>query len=109
MSTQVKTPALVLKKINLPNSDQILTVFSLELGKLRLYAKGIKKITSKRLSHVQTGNLVNISCRRHHQFYYLQETGLISSFSRIKKDQNKIDALYLLLFILDRILPEEQK
>jgi recombinational DNA repair protein (RecF pathway) len=34
---------------------------------------------------------------------------LISGFSELKKDENKVGQLYLFLFVLDRLLPERQK
>lgn len=102
----LKTEAIVLKKTNLPNKDVIITFFSPLYGKLRVYAKGIKNITSRRQPHNQTGNLLNAIIRRKRDVYYLQETQLISAFSQIKKNSKKLSYLYCILFILDRLLPE---
>ncbi len=101
-----KTEAIVLKKINLPNKDAIITFFSPLYGKLRVYAKGIKQITSRRQPHNQTGNFLKAVIRRKNDTYYLQETQLISAFSQIRKNSKKLTYLYCMLFILDRLLPE---
>ncbi|PIP63744.1 hypothetical protein COW97_01050, partial [Candidatus Roizmanbacteria bacterium CG22_combo_CG10-13_8_21_14_all_34_12] len=58
-SRSLKTEAVVLKKKDLLNKDVLISVFSQDLGRLTLFAKGIKKITSRRSPHLQTGNLVN--------------------------------------------------
>ncbi|MCL4374395.1 DNA repair protein RecO [Patescibacteria group bacterium] len=108
MSAFLHTQAIVLKHRSLLNQDQVITVFSEPFGKLRLLAKGIRKITSRRLSHMQTGNLVRLGLQKRAQSYYLRDTALVSSFYRIKRSSAKTNRLYLLLFILDRVLAEDQ-
>ncbi len=108
MSRTFKTEAIVLKKRSLLNKDSIVTFFTREYGKVRSVAKGIKKITSRRLPHTQTANLLNIVLYNHHDRFYLQESHLISGFSEIKKNRAKMNNLYILLFIIERLLPENQ-
>lgn len=105
----IKTEAVVLRKRSLPNEDFILSFFTMELGKVTIFAKGIKKITSRRLPHLQTGNLVNTVLHQSKDHWYLQETTLISAFSKIKESSEKLNWNYALLFLVDRLLPEQQK
>lgn len=105
----IKTEGIVLRKRSLPNQDLIIDFFSKEKGKLIIFAKGIKKITSRRLPHTQTGNLINTVIYKKDDRLYLQETTLISGFSEIKKNQQKMDDLYFILFVVDRLAPENQK
>ena len=109
MSRSLKTEAIILKKKDLLNKDVLISVFSQDLGRLTLFAKGIKKITSRRSPHLQTGNLVNILVSHKNERYYLQESELLSGFSELKKDEKKVSNLYLFLFVLERLLPEQQK
>ena len=109
MTRTFKTEVIVLKKRNLLGKDLIITIFSRDRGKLKVFAKGIKKITSRRLSHIETGNLVEVLIYSKSERLYLQESKLISLFSQVKKDRQKLNQLYFILFILDRILPENQK
>lgn len=108
MKRTVKTEAIVLRKKSLPNQDKIITLFTNELGKVTAFAKGIKKITSRRLPHVQTANLINAVFYKKDSRFYLQETNLISGFSQIKNNSHKIQLLYLFLFVVERLLPENQ-
>ena len=108
MFRQLRTEGIVLRKRNLLGKDILLTFFSSEYGKIHAIAKGIKKITSRRASHVQTGNLVFIECYRKSDRLYLQHSRLISAFSQIKKSSKKMSLLYRCLFIIDRLLPELQ-
>jgi DNA repair protein RecO (recombination protein O) len=109
MSKLVKTEGVVLKKKSLLNKDYLVTIFTKDQGKIRVLAKGVKKITSRRLSHLQTGNLIESLLNQKNERLYLQETKIISGFSKIKKDKNKVKNLYLFLFIIDRLLAENQK
>lgn len=109
MTRILKTEALVLRKRSLMGKDNLITLFTKELGKINVFGKGIKKITSRRLPHVQTANLINVVVSQKDDRFYLQETTLISAFSQIKKDNKKIQSLYFLFFILERLLPENQK
>lgn len=108
MRQTIKTEALVLRKKSLLEKDIIYTFFSKDLGKIRVIAKGIKKITSRRSAHTQTGNLTAIELYAKGDIYYLQNTAIISAFSQIKSDVSKVNMLYRFLFILDRILPDSQ-
>ena len=105
----LKTEAVVLKKKSLLNRDVQISLFTEDLGRLTVFAKGVKKITSRRSPHLQTGNLINALLSSRNDHYYLQETHLISGFSELKKDENKVRQLYSFLFVLERLLPEQQK
>src|SRR3989344_8814120 len=108
MKRNIKIEAIVLKKRSLPNQYKIITLFTKELGKVSAFAKGIKKITSRRLPHVLTANLINTVLYKKDERFFLQETSLISGFSEIKKDQEKMQILYQFIFFLERLLPDSQ-
>ena len=109
MIKSFKTEGLVLRKRSLPNQDLILDFFSKEKGKLVVFAKGIKKITSRRLPHTQVGNLIKVVIEQQESRFYLQGSDLISAFSKIKNDESKLPFYYFSIFLVDRLLPELQK
>ncbi len=109
MARTLKTEAIVLKKKPLLNKDALVFLFSKEQGKIVASAKGIKKITSRRSPHLETGNLISAFFSRKGERLYLQETKLISGFSELKRDQKKISRLYQFFYILEKLLPENQK
>ncbi|MFA6017328.1 MAG: DNA repair protein RecO [Patescibacteria group bacterium] len=109
MQINFKTEAIVLKKKDLLNRDVLISLFTQDLGRLTVFAKGVKKITSRRSPHLQTGNLINVLLSHKHDHYYLQESELLSGFSELKKDEKKVNNLYSFLFVLERLLPEQQK
>lgn len=109
MARSLKTEAIVLRKKDLLNRDILISLFSEDLGRLTVFAKGVKKITSRRSPHLQTGNLINIIVSQKGDHYFLQESQLISGFATLKNNENKVKHLYQFLFVLDRLIPEQQK
>lgn len=109
MSSAIKTEAIVLKKNSLLGKHNLITLFSQGYGKIKVVAYGTKKITSRRLANLQTGNLLIIVADRKNNFLNLQENNLISAFLKIKKDKKKLNFLYFFFFILDKLLAENQK
>jgi len=87
----------------------IYVILTEENGKMRVFGKGIKKISSRRMPHLQTGNLITAVLRRTKDTYYLQETMLISAFSQIKQSSSKMGWLYPFLFMIDRLVPEMEQ
>ncbi|NTU46581.1 DNA repair protein RecO [Candidatus Roizmanbacteria bacterium] len=108
MRQVVQTEAFVLKKNRLTGADTIVTLFTKEQGKIISVAKGVKKITSRRAPHLQTGNLIRSTLASRHDTLYIQETTLISAFSSIKEDMKKMSILFIYYFVLERLLPREQ-
>jgi len=109
MAKQVKSEGIVLKKIGLLNKDYLVTIFTHDQGKTKVFAKGIRKITSRRLSHIETANLIQTILSVKNDRFYLQETKLVSGFAKIKDKPEKVDYLYQYFFVLERLLPENQK
>src|SRR3989344_2244184 len=107
MDDRIKTDGFVLKKKSLLHKDVLATFFSADFGKITAIAKGVKKLTSRRAAHIQTGTLINIQMQKSHEIWYLRSTELISGFIKVR-NKVKSDAVYLYLFTLDRLLPAEQ-
>ncbi len=107
MDSSVKTEAFVLKKKSLLRRDVVVTIFTEDFGKMTVIGKGVKKLTSRRAAHLQTGNLIRVHLQKSHDVWYLHTTELISGFTKVR-EKTKSDALYLFLYIIDRMLPSEQ-
>ncbi len=106
MPSKLKTQGIVLKKNELLNLDNLITIFTKDLGKIVVVAKGIKKLNSRRAPHIQTGNLIDLMLYSKNDRYYLQESSIISGFSKLKKDAKKISMIYYYFLIIDKLLPE---
>jgi len=98
--------ALVIKSINFSDSDKIFTLFVKDLGKISAKAKGIRKINSKRMSTLDTLNLVRVGLYGNSDIRTITETSLIFSFSNIKADLSKLKSAYYFLELINRLILE---
>ena len=106
MRQMFKTEALILNKKPLLEKNILLTFFTKDLGKIKVFAFGAKKITSRRLSYFENGNFLKIILEKKNDRFYLKEVSLIFGFLSIKEDKKKWPAFYLYFYILEKILPE---
>jgi len=106
--THLKTDAIVLRKRMLPSQDALFSLFTRDQGKVVAYARGVKKVTSRRLAHLQTGNYIEVILQVRADQAYIAQTSLYSGFSQLKAAPMALDALYRGLFCIDRLIPEGQ-
>jgi len=105
MHATIRFEGFVLKRKVLLDKDIFLTVFTKELGKIVLVAKGARTLTSRRAAHLQTGNLIKGNISSSHDRYFLQSTDLISGFLQLRTTPH-IDYIYSFLAVIDRLIPE---
>jgi len=98
-----KATGLIIKKSRNRENDQLLVIYTKELGKVMVSARGSQKITSRRLGAIDTLNFVSIVVREHHPFYTLKEVSLISSLQTLKTDYQKKRRLLYILEVIDKL------
>lgn len=99
-----KLTGLIIKRSNFGDASKYLTVFSREQGKIRLVAKGIRKIKSRRAPHLELFNLTLLQVYKD----IIVEAKIINDFSKLKSDLKITGYLFYLAEVLDKILPEHQ-
>ena len=101
--------AIVLSRKNYGEADRIVTVFSKEFGKLRLMAKGIRRITSKRAPHLEV--FTKLTCLVHagKTMDSITETLSIESYPKIRTDLDRVSVAYLLCELVDTLMGEKQE
>lgn len=104
-----KTEGIIIKRRNIGEADRILTIFTKDQGKLQVKAKGVRKITSKRSSHIELLNYVYISLQRGYTAPILTEVQSLESFSEIKIDLKKVGIAYHICELIDGLCPENQE
>lgn len=103
-----KTEGIVIKRRNFNEADRIITIFTKEYGKMQLKAQGVRKIVSKRSSHIELLNLVSISFYRGSKLPVLVEAQSVYDFSLIKEDLEKTGLAYHLCELVDGLTAEDE-
>lgn len=103
-----KLHGLILKRTNFGEADKILTLFSQERGKIKVLAKGIRRIKSRRAPHLELFNQVELILHDRKTFSTITEAKVINNFSLLKSDLKLSGYLFYLSEVIDKILPEHQ-
>lgn len=104
-----KSEGIILKRKNFGESDRLITVLTKDHGKLQLKASGVRKITSRRASHIELLNHVAISIHKGKAAPILTEAMTIQNYSDIKNDLRRVGLAYHICEIVDALCAENQE
>lgn len=103
-----RVEGVILGRTNFAELDRILTVFSKEKGKIKVMAKGVRKITSRRGGSLDLFNWVLLSLSRGRTFGIVTEVELIDSFPTLREQLELVGQAYYLVELVDKLCPEGQ-
>lgn len=102
-----KDEGIILKKTKLLKGKKLIHIFTKTKGKLILTYHGSSSIKSRRISHLETMNLIKFSSRISKGYFTLQETEVVLPFEYIKSNEFLLKKIYEVLGVLNSILPEQ--
>ncbi len=108
MATRYRTQALVLKKTDRGEADQIITFYTKEFGKLQILGKAIRKIKSKLKSATELFYLTEIEFIQGRTFKTLTDAREISSFRSFRDDFEKMRAAFKISGVADKKIVGEE-
>ena len=100
---------IILKRKNIGEADRILTVFTREQGKIQIKAKGVRKIASKRASHIEPLNIATLTLYKGTGMPILTEATATEQFSEVKTELSRIGFAYHICELVDGLCPENQE
>ncbi len=103
-----KTEGIILKRTNFGEADRIITVFSKKYGKVKIMAKGVRRITSKRGPNIELFNLVTLYIHRGRTFDILTEAQAQETFPKIRGNLNLVGLAYYVCELVDGLCAEHQ-
>lgn len=98
----------VVKRVNLGEADRFVTILTQNNGKVEVLAKGVRKITSRRASHIELLNLVRFNSVKTSKNFILTEIDLINSFENKKETLHQFEIMFLLCELIDNLCPYGQ-
>lgn len=106
-----KTEGIILKRRNAGEADRILTVLSKESGKIQVKAPGVRRIPSRRSSHVELLNLSQLTLYGNSKTFMpiVTEAQTLEDFSPIKDNLCKIGYAYYICELISGLCPENQE
>lgn len=105
----IKLDGIILKRKSIGEADRILTIFSRQFGKMQIKAKGVRKISSKRASHIEPLNTTVMTIYKGQGVPVLLEVQAGEQFSSLKEDLKKLAFAYHICELIDGLCPENQE
>lgn len=103
-----KTEAVVITHRDYGEADRILKVFTPELGKITILAKGVRKSGSRKAPHIEPFTHSSFILAKGQSFWILTQADSINIFNGIYEDLQKTGMAAYLLELADRLTVEEQ-
>ncbi len=100
---------VILKRKSVGEADRILTIFTRQFGKIRVIAKGVRKIQSKRAPHLEIFRRIRFSTTKSTPVDYLTEVESIgdSQFSLV--NLRSVNGAYYICELIDAFMPEKME
>ncbi len=105
----IKTEAIILKTTDIGEVNRFLTIYSKELGKIRVIARGVKKKESKLRCHLEPLSYNHLILVEGKSFRIVKDAVLADEFLKIKKDLEKIKIAQKITELIDEAIVGEEK
>ena len=102
-----RVEAIVLRHINWGEADRILTLFSLEMGKLRALAKGVRKPRSRKAGHLEPFTRVSLQLARARDLPIITQAETLEAYIPLREDLLMPTYAAYVVELLDRFTYEE--
>jgi DNA repair protein RecO (recombination protein O) len=97
---------IILARRNFGEADRILSVFSKDMGRIFLIAKGIRRPASKKRGHVEIFTHLKYQAVSGKSLPIMTEAEVISDFKKVRKSLNKISLAYYFMEVTGKITHE---
>ncbi|MFA5023634.1 MAG: DNA repair protein RecO [Patescibacteria group bacterium] len=108
MDETKNTPALILNRQPYRENDSLVTVYTLNFGKLSLVARGTKKLQSKLAGHLEPISLADILIIKGKSFDYIGSAIVRDAYLGLKDDLNKLYYAGRAIAWFNRLVKENQ-
>ena len=101
--------AIILKKKEIGETDRLYTVYTKEAGKLKLVARGVRKLEAKLASQLETMNIVSLSVQRGRGQGKISGAIAEESLLSVRRDEATVFEILQALNVFERLVGLEEK
>ena len=102
-----RVEAVVLRHQDWGEADRILTLYCLELGKIRALAKGVRKMHSRKAGHLEPFTRVSLLLAQGRDLMLITQAEAIDLYLPMREDLTRIGYASYIVELLDRFSYEE--
>ncbi len=102
-----RVEGVVLRRQNLGEADRLTTIFTLERGKMRLLAKGVRRPASRKAGHLEPFSRVALLVARGRNLDLVTQAEALESYPALRQDLDLLARGSYVVELLDRFSVEE--
>lgn len=103
----LRVEAIVLHHVNWGEADRLLTVFSRSHGKLRVIAKSVRKMQSRKAGHLEPFSHSTLMLAKAHDLWIVTDAETIDGFTPLREDLQLMTHASYVIELIDRFTFEE--
>jgi DNA repair protein RecO (recombination protein O) len=103
----LRVEAVVLRHMDWGEADRLLWLFTRELGKVRVVAKGVRKLHSRKAGHLEPFTRVGLLLARGREMMIVTQAEAIDTFPLLRDDLLQMGYASYVVELLDRFTYEE--
>ncbi|TET84317.1 MAG: DNA repair protein RecO [Anaerolineales bacterium] len=103
-----RTEAVVLRRQDLGEADRLLVAYSLDRGKLRLIAKGVRRPRSRKAGHLEPFTRVQLLLARGRELDIITQAEAIEMYPGVREDLIHLGQAAYVVELLDRFTVERE-
>lgn len=105
----LKDTAFVIRRVNSGEKDRFVTLFTKDNGKIEVFAKGVRALTSRRAASLEPLNLIHFQAVQSHANYVLTEVQLVNSATSLKDSLENLKLAFLVCELIDKLTRSWQR
>jgi DNA repair protein RecO (recombination protein O) len=102
-----RVSAVVLRHSELGEADRLLTLYTREHGKMRVVAKGARKVTSRKAGHLEPFTHVTLQLAKGRDLMIVTQAETVNAFLGIGENLTKMGYASYVIELLDRLVYED--
>jgi DNA repair protein RecO (recombination protein O) len=102
-----RTPAVILKRMDLGEADRIVTLYTRDVGKVRAVAKGVRRAASRSAGHLEPFTLSDVMFAVGRELDVISQADTLEAFRAIREDLELTTHAYYLAEVVD-LLTEDR-
>ncbi|HBX68497.1 MAG TPA: DNA repair protein RecO [Chloroflexi bacterium] len=103
-----RAEGVILRHSDLGEADRLLTIFTRELGKVRVLAKGVRKARSRKAGHVEPFTQAQLQLAHGRDLLILTQAESVAGFAALREDLVLLGYASYVIELLDRSTYEEE-
>lgn len=102
-----RAEGVVLRRQDLGEADRLNTIYTRNFGKIRVVAKGVRKLHSRKAGHLEPFTRVTLMMARGRELDLITQAEALDTFPHLRSDLLKLSQASYLVELLDRFTVEE--